>query len=440
MALAAYRNAERMMATADPGCGVSWNLLAGIGRIESMHANGGATDPRGTAVNPIYGPALDGTLPGNEVIVQSIRRQPRHLCPGDRPDAVPAGHLGALRLRRRRRRHGRPAERVRRHPGRRPLPVQRRPEPARPVAGHGRDPALQQLDALRPERAGLGGGVRRPASSRSTCRRSSGRRRRSATRTWSSPEGLGPGLPLNVNGLPANDPLAQMPLIDFGTPSSRQLQHTRGRCRCRPVRRPAAHGAPPSSARLHADLHSADAPVPHGPGGPAPPTAHRHPPPAATRPPPPARRRRIRCPRRRRRPHRPTRPGRPAPRARPPGCHAVPTGRPGPALPPPPSRPAPARRADSGQLTAPPRLGGDVRTTRERDPRRTGQGDRPRTAPPHHRTRHGQEHRRRRRRRGARRDLPDHVRLPEEDRDQRAGGPGRRRRARAPARSTSSST
>ena len=33
-----------------------------------MHANGGATDARGTAVRPIYGPSLDGTLPGNEVI------------------------------------------------------------------------------------------------------------------------------------------------------------------------------------------------------------------------------------------------------------------------------------------------------------------------------------------------------------------------------------
>jgi len=44
IALSAYRNAERMMASAYPGCGVSWNLLAGIGRIESLHANGGATD------------------------------------------------------------------------------------------------------------------------------------------------------------------------------------------------------------------------------------------------------------------------------------------------------------------------------------------------------------------------------------------------------------
>ena len=59
------------MATSNPDCGISWNLLAGIGRIESGHANGGATDARGTAVQPIYGPALDGTQPGNEVIVQS---------------------------------------------------------------------------------------------------------------------------------------------------------------------------------------------------------------------------------------------------------------------------------------------------------------------------------------------------------------------------------
>ncbi|MCF6387172.1 lytic murein transglycosylase [Mycobacterium sp. MBM] len=71
VALNAYRNAERMMASAAPNCGMSWNLLAGIGRIESLHANGGATDVEGTAVKPILGPALDGTLPGNEVIVQS---------------------------------------------------------------------------------------------------------------------------------------------------------------------------------------------------------------------------------------------------------------------------------------------------------------------------------------------------------------------------------
>ena len=71
IALSAYRNAEMKMAAEAPGCGISWNLLAGIGRIESGHANGGAVDAHGTAVYPIYGPALDGTLPGNEVIIQS---------------------------------------------------------------------------------------------------------------------------------------------------------------------------------------------------------------------------------------------------------------------------------------------------------------------------------------------------------------------------------
>lgn len=71
MALAAYRKAEQTMAATQPGCGVSWNLLAGIGRIESSHANGGATDAQGTAIRPIYGPTLDGSLPGNEIIVQS---------------------------------------------------------------------------------------------------------------------------------------------------------------------------------------------------------------------------------------------------------------------------------------------------------------------------------------------------------------------------------
>lgn len=71
IALAAYRNAEQKMASADPTCGVSWNLLAGIGRIESGHAGNGAVDARGTAVQPIYGPALDGSLPGNEVIMSS---------------------------------------------------------------------------------------------------------------------------------------------------------------------------------------------------------------------------------------------------------------------------------------------------------------------------------------------------------------------------------
>ncbi|MFD6392552.1 lytic murein transglycosylase [Nocardia sp. NPDC060259] len=66
--LAAYRNAELSLQLSAPGCGVSWHLLAGIGKIESDHADRGNTDAAGTTLRPIFGPALDGTLPGNEVI------------------------------------------------------------------------------------------------------------------------------------------------------------------------------------------------------------------------------------------------------------------------------------------------------------------------------------------------------------------------------------
>ncbi|MGW4365054.1 lytic murein transglycosylase [Nocardia takedensis] len=68
ISLAAYRNAELALESAMPNCGLHWNLLAGIGRIESGHAFGGRTDAAGTTVTPILGPSLDGTLPGNEVI------------------------------------------------------------------------------------------------------------------------------------------------------------------------------------------------------------------------------------------------------------------------------------------------------------------------------------------------------------------------------------
>ncbi len=71
MALNAYRNAEPMMASPYPGCGISWNLLAGIGRIESdarERRRHRRARHRGAAH---LRPALDGTLPGNEIIEQS---------------------------------------------------------------------------------------------------------------------------------------------------------------------------------------------------------------------------------------------------------------------------------------------------------------------------------------------------------------------------------
>ncbi|MGW5569954.1 lytic transglycosylase domain-containing protein [Nocardia thailandica] len=79
--LAAYRNAELTMATTRPDCHVGWNLLAGIGRIESGHAFGGSVDDAGTTLRPIYGPALDGTLPGNEIIPDAAGGYVRALGP-----------------------------------------------------------------------------------------------------------------------------------------------------------------------------------------------------------------------------------------------------------------------------------------------------------------------------------------------------------------------
>ncbi|AZM46526.1 hypothetical protein DMB38_12485 [Streptomyces sp. WAC 06738] len=58
--LDAYRKAERRIAVSDPGCGLPWELLAAIGKVESGHARGGAVDADGTTLTPILGPVLDG--------------------------------------------------------------------------------------------------------------------------------------------------------------------------------------------------------------------------------------------------------------------------------------------------------------------------------------------------------------------------------------------
>ncbi len=65
--LAAYRNAEHLMAVQAPSCRVPWTLLAGIGRVESGHAAGGRVDAAGTTRGPILGPRLDGS-PGMALI------------------------------------------------------------------------------------------------------------------------------------------------------------------------------------------------------------------------------------------------------------------------------------------------------------------------------------------------------------------------------------
>jgi len=61
--LAAYVNAAHLTDSAEAQCRVSWQMLAGIGLIESDNArSGGSADPGwdGVANPPIFGPVLDG--------------------------------------------------------------------------------------------------------------------------------------------------------------------------------------------------------------------------------------------------------------------------------------------------------------------------------------------------------------------------------------------
>ncbi|MEU7633102.1 lytic murein transglycosylase [Nocardia sp. NPDC049220] len=71
VAVAAYQNAERILAAENPVCGMPWSLLAGIGRVESTHAFGGKADADGNPLSPVYGPVLDGSLGGNQVVADS---------------------------------------------------------------------------------------------------------------------------------------------------------------------------------------------------------------------------------------------------------------------------------------------------------------------------------------------------------------------------------
>ncbi|MGA5270016.1 lytic transglycosylase [Streptomyces lydicamycinicus] len=58
--LAAYRKAATAIDASDPGCRLPWQLLAGIGKVESGQARGGAVDAEGTTLRPILGPQLNG--------------------------------------------------------------------------------------------------------------------------------------------------------------------------------------------------------------------------------------------------------------------------------------------------------------------------------------------------------------------------------------------
>ncbi|MBF6364471.1 lytic murein transglycosylase [Nocardia puris] len=71
VAVAAYQNAEQLLAAQNPVCNMEWTLLAGIGRVESTHVFGGKADAEGNPLDPVYGPVLDGSLAGNAVIHDS---------------------------------------------------------------------------------------------------------------------------------------------------------------------------------------------------------------------------------------------------------------------------------------------------------------------------------------------------------------------------------
>jgi membrane-bound lytic murein transglycosylase B len=214
--LSAYRKAEQKMAVEAPGCGLSWNLLAGIGRIESGHAGGGAVDGRGTAVVPIYGPALDGTLPGNEVILQSSvgnrvtyarAMGPMQFLPGTwarfASDGKGDGTADPQNL------------------------FDATLAAARYLCAGGlnlRDPAQVMAAILRynnsmPYAQNVLGWAAAYATGVVPVDLPpiTGPPPPLGNAHDESPEGLGPGLPMNVNSLSVDDPL-RMPLIDFGPP------------------------------------------------------------------------------------------------------------------------------------------------------------------------------------------------------------------------------
>ncbi|MBY9074548.1 lytic murein transglycosylase [Nocardioides sp. WL0053] len=62
-ALAAYQRAEQVINAADPGCNLSWQLVAAIGRVESDHGRygGNTLTDEGKSTPGIYGIPLDGS-------------------------------------------------------------------------------------------------------------------------------------------------------------------------------------------------------------------------------------------------------------------------------------------------------------------------------------------------------------------------------------------
>lgn len=59
-AFPAYRAAATNLNKVRPSCGLTWPLLAGIGKVESGHASGGRVDDFGTTRGLLLGPVLNG--------------------------------------------------------------------------------------------------------------------------------------------------------------------------------------------------------------------------------------------------------------------------------------------------------------------------------------------------------------------------------------------
>lgn len=67
----AYRRAESTLAAGDGACHLPWWVLAGIGKTETDHANGGRVDASGVATPLIRGPRLDGTVVNTEMVLDT---------------------------------------------------------------------------------------------------------------------------------------------------------------------------------------------------------------------------------------------------------------------------------------------------------------------------------------------------------------------------------
>lgn len=66
--LDAYVRAAARLAELEPGCaGMTWAILAGIGRIESTHGAGHRIDANGDVTPPFIGPRLDGSGVGGNL-------------------------------------------------------------------------------------------------------------------------------------------------------------------------------------------------------------------------------------------------------------------------------------------------------------------------------------------------------------------------------------